>query len=146
MVNVLELLFPNLQGKDYQITSPPHRRYNCIAWAAGDQSDWWWPDAAGSGYWPANATRALTLQAFQEAFATLGYVACETEEYETDFEKIALFTTPSGLPTHAARQLSSNRWTSKLGRMEDIEHNLRDVEGAVYGSLAVVMKRAVAVS
>jgi hypothetical protein len=141
MVSKLETLFPGLQGTDYRVTSPPERQYNCIAWAAGDQSDWWWPDSTGSGHWPPGVPRSLDLQAFQSAYATLGYVPCDGEQYEPGFEKIALFARMNGTPTHAARQLPSGRWPSKLGRMEDIEHELHDVSGAVYGAVAVIMKR-----
>lgn len=35
------------------------------------------------------------------------------------------------------------RWTSKLGNLEDIEHNsLEGLYGHTYGSVAVIMKRA----
>jgi len=47
----------------------------------------------------------------------------------------------AGAPTHAARQLPSGRWSSKLGPMEDIEHELQDVTGSVYGSVVLVLKR-----
>ncbi len=46
-----------------------------------------------------------------------------------------------GVPEHAARQLANGRWTSKLGRAEDIEHQLHDLEGEVYGTVALLMKR-----
>ena len=36
MVKNLTLLFPGLQVSTFQVTSPPTRDYNCIAWAAGD--------------------------------------------------------------------------------------------------------------
>ena len=44
MVKHIEDLFPKLRGKAYQVTSPRNEAYNCIAWAAGDTTDWWWPD------------------------------------------------------------------------------------------------------
>jgi hypothetical protein len=66
---------------------------------------------------------------------------CEGDELEAGFEKIALFANNQGIPLHAARQLPSGRWTSKLGELEDIEHTLRDLEGEEYGSVALVMKR-----
>jgi hypothetical protein len=47
------------------------------------------------------------------------------------------------VPKHAARQLPSGRWTSKLGPMEDIEHALHDLTGMAYGSVVLVMKRPV---
>ena len=38
------------------------------------------------------------------------------------YEKIAIYAL-DGEPTHAARQLDTGRWTSKLGKHEDIEHD-----------------------
>lgn len=139
MVN-LESIFPRLKGSEYRITSPAAGVYNCVAWAAGDSGRWWWRDLSHQRYWPARATREETLLAFQEAFATLGFVVCDDERAEPHFEKIALFADTDG-PQHAARQLPSGRWTSKLGEREDIEHALHDLEGDAYGKVAVLMKR-----
>jgi hypothetical protein len=143
MVGRLEQVFPGLVGCGYLVTSPQADRYNCVAWAAGDASNWWWPDEPGrpdSSYWPPGVTRAETLAAFCEAFGTLGYVICDDEKPEGGHEKVALFAL-AGVPTHAARQLPSGRWTSKLGPMEDIEHELHEVTGDVYGSVAIILKR-----
>jgi hypothetical protein len=82
------------------------------------------------------------MEAFCAALATLGYAVCEGEEPEPRFEKIALFASAEGRPTHAARQLPDGRWTSKLGRMEDIAHSLHDLEGTIYGSVVRIVKRA----
>jgi hypothetical protein len=87
--------------------------------------------------------RAVTLEAFRQAFATLGYAVCAGEELEPGFEKIALFAGNRGAPTHAARQLSEGRWISKLGKKEDIEHALHDLEGELYGTVVLLMKRPV---
>jgi hypothetical protein len=145
MVGHLELVFPGLRGSGYQVTSPRADRYNCIAWAADDVSNWWWPDEPNqpdSSFWPPGVPRAHTLDAFCEAFATLGYAVCDDEQPEVGYEKVALFSV-NGEPTHAARLLTSGRWTSKLGPMEDIEHGLPDLEGDVYGTVTVLLKRAV---
>jgi hypothetical protein len=141
MVAHLESLFPGPRGSVYEVSSPPDDVYNCIAWAANDKLRWWWPDQFKKRYWPAGVLRDETLAAFQEAFASLGYAVCAGEELETGFEKVALFADPDGFPTHAARQLNNGRWTSKLGEIEDIEHALRDLEGAEYGAVVLVMKR-----
>jgi hypothetical protein len=144
MVERIEALFPGLRGTGYQVTSPLDKTYNCIAWAAGDTSRWWWPvdaDPLQKAYWPPNALRTLTLEAFCEAFATLGYAVCNDDRSEAGYEKVALFAL-LGEPKHAARQLPSGRWTSKLGRGEDIEHGLHDLTGMVYGSVVLVLKRA----
>jgi hypothetical protein len=143
MVEELESVFPRLRGANYQVTSPRSDRYNCIAWAAGDSTDWWWPDVPDlpdSAHWPSSVPRQETLEAFREAFATLGYAVCDADQYEPGYEKIALFAR-AGVPTHAARQLATGRWTSKLGPMQDIEHVLHDLTGKVYGSVVLIMKR-----
>jgi hypothetical protein len=43
MVNLLEEISPGLAKSDYRITSPTDADSNCIAWAAGDSGNWWWP-------------------------------------------------------------------------------------------------------
>jgi hypothetical protein len=136
-----EDVFPGLRSQLYQINSPKDDRYNCIAFAAGDDQNWWWPDAAGEDTWPAGVVRAETVDAFRDAFATLGYVVCDHEHLESGFEKIALFAL-AGVPKHAAKQLSNGRWVSKLGLGEDIEHAVHDLTGTVYGAVTLVMKRA----
>jgi hypothetical protein len=126
MVSPLEEAFPGLAANGYQVTSPSDSDYNCIAWAAGDSHAWWWPGQdAGKEYWPPGVPRERTRDAFVAAFASLGYTICESDDVESGYEKIALFAAVDGRPTHAARQLPSGRWTSKLGKAEDIEHRLQ---------------------
>jgi hypothetical protein len=135
--------FPDLHPNLHLITSPPTQEYNCIAWAAGDSETWWWPDEMGTSYWPSNTPRERTLLAFQLAYSTIGYVPCEDAGREDGFEKIALYADSEG-PTHAARQLPDGRWTSKLGRMEDIEHaTLECLCNSHYGNVIAYMKRQV---
>jgi hypothetical protein len=146
MVNELETLFPGLRGTEYRVTSPKERKYNCIGWAAGDTGRWWWPDPPpdDEGYhWPAGAPHEETLAAFIAAFAVLGYVPCEGDAAEAGWERVALYASADGVPTHAARQLPDGRWTSKLGRREDVEHGLRDLEGSAYGTVVQIVKRPI---
>ena len=141
-MNPLVDLFPRLSGNEYQITSPKTIDYNCIAWAAGDTQQWWWPsEDLDNDYWPPGVPRERTQDVIVAAFATLGYVVCESEEFEAGYEKIALFADADG-PTHAGRQLANGRWSSKLGKLEDIEHELHDLEGEEYGVVALILKRA----
>lgn len=136
--------FPYLQEADREITSPASQEYNCIAWAAGDTENWWWPDDMGTGYWPSSAPRVETRLAFVLAYGTLGYVPCEDGSVEAGFEKIVLYEDDKGIPTHAARQLPDGRWASKLGPFEDIEHrNVECLRGPVYGNVAQYLKRPI---
>jgi hypothetical protein len=139
-----ETLFPGLKDSGHRVTSPASRDYNCIAWAAGDTSIWWWPDRDENNdavHWPPGVSREETLSAFVAAFATLGYVPCDGAEHEQGVEKIALFALTDGTPSHAARQLPVGTWTSKLGAMEDVEHPLNALVGDAYGAVVLVLKR-----
>ncbi len=135
---------PNLDSQNHRITSPCKKRYNCIAWAADSDTQWWWPN--NKGFWPQGVPREESLSAFVAAFATLGYEECQDGALEERYEKAALFARRdvSGdlVPTHAAKQLSNGRWTSKLGPLEDIEHmKLEDVNGPAYGVPVLFMRR-----
>ena len=78
-----------------------------------------------------------------EAFQILGYEPCDDGTLEDGYQKVVLYADRSGIPTHAARQLENGRWTSKLGRLEDIEHDtVEDVSGPVYGQPVQFMRRA----
>ena len=136
----LEALFPKLAEADYSITSPKARYYNCIAWAAQDDQRWWEPGLLETQYWPDGAPEECTVEAYAEAFRILGYETCGDGSLETGFEKIALFAGEEG-PTHAARQLTEGRWTSKLGMLEDVEHSLEGLSESYYGQVVLFMKR-----
>ncbi|HEY1379697.1 MAG TPA: hypothetical protein VGF55_23035 [Gemmataceae bacterium] len=146
MVEPIEARFPGLQTSPYRVTSPATRDYNCVAWAAGDTANWWWPDPDlenDAAFWPPGVPREETVAAFAAAFAILGYSPAQGEELEPGFEKVALLAS-GDVPTHAARQLPNGRWTSKLGRREDIEHDLHAVSGEAYGAVVLVLKRPIA--
>lgn len=84
------------------------------------------------------------LEAYKKAYGTLSYAECADGKYEPEYEKVAIYIDREGKPTHAARQLSSGRWTSKLGQHVDIDHEtLEALEGPTYGTVAVFMKRRI---
>jgi hypothetical protein len=136
----LYLLFPRLTPQNHRVTSPETIDYNCIAWSAGDVDHWWWPGS----YWPIETPPgAWGIEVLQQAFTALGYVDCGNLDcsLETGFEKVALYASHFFF-THAARQLPSGKWTSKLGALADIEHDTpEDVAGSDYGDVVALMKR-----
>jgi hypothetical protein len=146
MVIALDVLFPGLRASGHQVTSPTDTKYNCVAWAVGDVQRWWWPDPGDIAFWPTAAPRVESVVALQQLFESLGFSAVSDESLEPQIDRIAIFATPQGVPTHVARQLSTGRWTSKLGEREDIEHALRDLEGAEYGAVVLLMKRLQSIS
>jgi hypothetical protein len=140
----LENLWPYLSSEGYVPRSIATERYNCIAFAADDQSINWWPAANKlDGYWPI-AKREVTLSCFKEAFGSVGYEECHDGSLEESFEKIAIYVF-NGEPTHAAKQIPDGRWKSKLGFEEDIEHNtVKAVEDdCCYGKAVQYMKREI---
>ena len=137
---------PRLTTLNCKITSQASRRYNCIAWVAGDTARWWWPDPFGIGYWPDGVPRAATVEAIIKAYQSLGYQLCYDASLQPNIQKIAIFGKEkqdgSVLPTHAALQLESGEWTSKLGPFEDVKHNnADDVNGPTYGKIICYMSR-----
>jgi len=133
--------WPYLLLEGYEVKSIDTWDYNCIAFAADVQTDWWWPDANGDAFWPIQ-WREVTVPCFIAAFRTLGYEVCR-DGLESGFEKIAIYTL-NGAPTHATKQLRDGRWKSKLGNWEDIEHNtLKAVEEYIYGKAEVFMRRPI---
>jgi hypothetical protein len=140
---IIRQLFLRLTGTSFQVSSPVSGEYNCIAWAAQEDDRWWWPDRYGMYYWPADARREETLTAFVDAFRSFGYEACTSPGFEVGFEKVAIFTDQNGEPTHMARQLQNGSWTSKLGTLNDIEHDLYGVEGNEYAQVALILRRRI---
>jgi len=142
MRDLLEQLFPRLRTTAFEITSPEDSRYNCIAWAAGDTRRWWWPGEAPFSFWPSGIEREESVGNFVAAFATLGYEPTKSGEHDRDYEKVAIFASSEGIPTHMARQLPNGSWTSKLGGLEDITHIvLAGVAGTDYGHVVAFLQR-----
>jgi len=139
---IIKEAFPNLADQNLAVTSPKTPEYNCIAWAAGDMSAWWWPDANYQYFWPEEVPRNESLSAFKYLFENLGYQECETDDYEEGFEKIAVYSDMNNKITHASKQLRPGIWSSKLGKSEDIEHPFRGLDSNIYGSVALTMKRS----
>jgi hypothetical protein len=131
--------YPNLVAEGYTWRSPPTKKYNCFAWAVGDDRRWWspWPGY----YWPSRISRSDTVEALAEAFSTVGYAECAEGDFEAKFQRIAIYGL-QGLAKHAARQIDSRLWASKMGANIDIEHTLRAIEGPHYGAVVKFMKKA----
>jgi hypothetical protein len=130
--------FPGLTADNHRVTSPATSDYNCIAWSAHDTGRWWQPGV----HWPVEVPPDdYGLGVLERAFLELRYEPCDDGSLEPGFEKVALYGSVF-MYTHAARQLSSGKWTSKLGQGEDIEHDTpEDVAGWLYGEVAGYMKR-----
>ena len=130
---------PGLKGSGYEITSESTDIYNCIAWAAEDDTDWW--SHTPGNYWPPSVPRSPEVWALVQVFETLGYLVSESREREPGYDKVAVYAR-NGEWTHAARQLEDGQWTSKVGPFEDITHPSPDnLADEVYGSVHCIMRR-----
>jgi len=66
-------------------------------------------------------------------------VTCGDDTLEVGIEKIALYA-DGGEYMHAARQIETGKWTSKIGFGEDIEHDTpADLAGPAFGQVAAYM-------
>jgi hypothetical protein len=140
----LEEIFPYLAATGYSPKSEKSRAYNCIAYAAGDETRKWVGYREIGYYWPDGATEGHTLDALRSAFEQLGFDFCDSGALESEFEKVALYVDKDGLWTHAAKQSADGTWTSKLGNLEDILHRTPEaVSGPdpAYGQVSCFMKR-----
>lgn len=137
--DVLTRAFPNLAAEGFEIVDQPSERYNCIAYAAGDTSEWWWPD--GVNYWPPWAAPTDRIESLQEAFAGQGYERCDDSTVEVGYQKVALYEI-SGRMQHAAVQMPNGRWRSKMGKGPTIEHRSPEsLSNGIYGEPNVSMRR-----
>ncbi len=114
-------------------------RYNCIAYAAGDDSDW--RTFTDGRYWPDYATRTDRTESLIEVFVGLGYRQCQDSSLESGFEKVALYE-EWGVWKHAALQTPNGHWRSKMGRGPLIEHpSPESLSGGAYGNPTIYMRR-----
>jgi hypothetical protein len=131
--------YPNLNAGNHHDTGPADPMYNCIAWAAGIDNDWW--DAARGRTWPGNAPRDYKVTSLVIVYESVGFVLCADGSLEDGIEKIAIYADGPEY-THAARQLETGKWTSKMGPDERIEHDTpQDVVGPAFGQVTAFMKR-----
>ena len=134
--------FPGLASEDLEIVEEPSAWYNCIAYAAGYASNWWWPD--GINYWPPWATETDRIESLIEVFAGLGYEQCDDSHFEEGYQKVALYEV-QGEAKHAAVQMPNGRWRSKMGQGPVIEHRSPEsLSDGIYGNATVYMRKSIA--
>lgn len=152
LCNEVAANFPGLKQGEYTVTSHKDPVYNCIAYAAGDDSQWWEfvepsellkPLELGV-FWPEGASRGRSLDALKSCFETIDYKVCDGSGLEDGYEKIALYVNNKGHWTHASRQERRGTWTSKLGKGLDISHKTpQALYGNLYGKVGCYMKRRI---
>jgi hypothetical protein len=143
MFTDLDAIFPNLAISGYRRRSDCTTRYNCLAWALGDDSKWWEPDPYDLLYWPPDIPRNYAVRNYIEVCKKHGYQRCRDGKPEAGYEKLVIFTERHEF-RHIARQRENGIWTSKLGPLEDIDHNNIDAfDGSSYGRPTIFLKRKI---
>lgn len=93
-------------------------------------------------YWPIDCVGLDTLEAFERLFQHFELEEIVSPEFEDGRIKLALYTMKH-VPTHMARQLQDGTWTSKLGGLIDLRHELDELEGPVYGTVAKILQHPI---
>lgn len=141
----LEEYLPGLRHTNWKEKSPEDLHYNCIAFAVAaiHSYKWWEPSGLRIHYWPPGIIKDYSLESYTEVYKLHGYELCDNEDLEEGYEKVVIFVDSLGLPSHAARQVASGAWVSKIGEYEDIEHDsLQVLKGPEnYGTIARRLKR-----
>ena len=136
----LEKLFPSLAESGYSKSSEQDPFYNCFAFAVHDTGQYWQKVPVKGYYWPLD--RDDRLEDWIGALALNNFKPTDDPGLEAGFEKVCIYVNASGSPEHVARQLESGKWTSKIGKLEDIQHDtLMGLEGAEYGTPTIIMRR-----
>ena len=143
----LEKWFPNLKPGEYEVRSPTAVRYNCIAWAAGHDDQWWEPSSGDNDYfWPDDPSvpNTDTIAAAIAVFRWIGYEDCAITNIspEPGYEKVAIYGGDEAF-THAAK-LTDEGWSSKIGPFQDIVHKTLDSlagGGDSFGKVVAIMRR-----
>jgi len=142
----LQDLFPNLRPDNFQLTSPATPKYNCVAFAADDEHQWWEPRQYGGKYhWPPEIPQEDTIEAWTALFLQEGYSLTENSDFEEGYEKVAIYVSLTDmLPSHVAKS-DGRAWKSKIGKKQDIRHDsLALLEGEEYGMVDRILRRPLA--
>src|SRR5690349_13603306 len=132
----LKRRFPRLAATEISVTSEETTDYNCLAWVLGGRAHWIPPvlidDDLGHYPWPEGVPRENTQTAWMMALQAYGFSQCDNGALEQGRDKVAIYFNEETEEIHFALQQPSGSWTSKIGRWEDISHELDGLTGERY--------------
>jgi hypothetical protein len=136
-------IFPRSESAPYEVTSPEDIKYNCSRGLLARRRF-----AANGGLrlhpsiigpWSPVRKQLRVSSRHSANLATWFATPANSNQVMRGWQSTL---TKLGTPTHMARQLTSGRWTSKLGELEDIEHlTLEQLSGSDYGQAVQFLKR-----
>jgi hypothetical protein len=140
--------FPRSFIQPFQVTSAITPIYNCIAYVYGDSTRPYWPYPFPQFafpevlyYWPPGLPRINHVDSFRQLYETIGYKVCQDGTLDLPWEKIAVFGKNENDPKHAAKQLITGKWSSKLGTNYDVSHDIHNISAGTYGDVLLYMRR-----
>ncbi len=123
--NLSQETFP-ICADNHQVKGAADKSYNCIAWAVGRSDANWDPkegdDPDVNYFWPPNVPSDYQVTSLIAALDSMGFVICTDGSLEDGVEKVAIYADGTEY-MHAARQLENGKWTSKMGKAQQIEHD-----------------------
>jgi len=111
--------FPNL--RNFNITAPYSRTYNCISWTVGVTNAWLWPGSSVAN--------------FDAFYAGYGWSPSSNGNREYRRRKIALWAIGSACQHGSLEYIACDWHESKCGSLERIIHDKRQMEGGSYGEI-----------
>lgn len=143
-IEKIEWDFPALRGGvGYRDASEETIVYNCLSWALGINWTRLDPEPKCAGYyWFPGIPRKWDEPTIRTIFEKHSYTVADNYDLEPEFEKVVFYCDDKGVPQHFARQLPDGKWASKMGDLNDIEHDtLESLISELYGKPGLVLKR-----
>lgn len=150
--------YPQIRSHGYKVSSDTtehkSQKYNCVAFAAGGDTKFWWegstfnskPVKKPGRFWPDGIDTDDSIETYVKVFESVGYSVYKGKiedcvKFELFCEKIIIYGYPEQAFSHVSYQLYFG-WIAKLGDWEDVKHKtFNALEGEYYGNVMVVMKR-----
>ena len=137
--------YPNIiNGINFKIVEQDDINFNCIAHSLGIRNMSIWPAKLELWVWDKSLPYINTINNFVNLYRKFNYEICEDSSWEPDYDKIALYISIlscRNTVSHAAKQIDSYWWSSKMGGDELFEHDLEAIENKNVGTKYVFLKR-----
>jgi hypothetical protein len=136
----IERDFPALIGAKYDLSDEDFN-YNCLAFALGDQKNWWEPPKGPGQYWPPGFADDVSVQTVESIIKTRGFtIEMMDTKAQPVTDAIAIYAEGNEW-THFAK-FSAGSWSSKLGDGHDVSGvTLGHLEGSLYGRVVKILRR-----
>ena len=132
--------FPSLNESNSEEKSEYDFNYNCLAFALGDNSNWWEPLEQFGFYWPPGFAHDVSIETVTAIIKLHGFVVGLQPNITPLADSIAIYAKGDEW-THFAK-FTNGKWASKIGEDNDIIHSsLELLEGDLYGKVVTILSR-----